>query len=206
MFKLHKINPMVRAIGTMGAIVAIAGGITYAQLTSNTVKLTNNTLNANAQLQIWDSNAKTWGNTVPGFNFTGMVPGGQPSQTEYFSLKNTGNTPLAINVKFDQPPTFTVVDPSGSSSTGNFNVNLNQAFLTLHCVSGSTNFWLPKGASPVNFNQLSGNGVTLSGVLPAGQQANCSVDASLGGGIVGNQTVMTVETNGFNLDFTGVAS
>jgi len=39
MLKLRHINPMVRAIGTMGAVAALVGGVTFAQQTSNTVML-----------------------------------------------------------------------------------------------------------------------------------------------------------------------
>jgi hypothetical protein len=45
MLHLHKINPMVRAIGTMGAVAGLVAGITFAQtLNSNQVKLTNDTI------------------------------------------------------------------------------------------------------------------------------------------------------------------
>jgi len=44
MLHLRNINPMVRAVGVMGAVSALVGGITFAQLTSNTVALSPNTL------------------------------------------------------------------------------------------------------------------------------------------------------------------
>lgn len=44
MLHLRNINPMVRAVGVMGAVGALVGGITFAQLTSNTVALSSNTL------------------------------------------------------------------------------------------------------------------------------------------------------------------
>jgi hypothetical protein len=44
MVSIRSINPMVRAVGTMGAVAAVVGGITFAALTSNTVALSPNTL------------------------------------------------------------------------------------------------------------------------------------------------------------------
>jgi len=40
MLNLRTMNPMVRAVGTMGAVSVLVGGITFASLTSNMVALT----------------------------------------------------------------------------------------------------------------------------------------------------------------------
>ena len=124
MLHLRNINPMVRAVGTMGAVSALVGGITFAQLTSNTVALSSNTLStASAHLKIGLTNDNVSGPTtlattnrttvntepgcsdakngsVPGFHLTGsngLVPG-QASDPLNFCLKNTGGLPLDLSV------------------------------------------------------------------------------------------------------------
>ncbi len=75
MFTIHKINPMVRAVGTMGAVAALVGGITFANLTSNTVALTpNNLTSATAALQIGPNCSTLNSSSTPGFAVTSLVP------------------------------------------------------------------------------------------------------------------------------------
>ena len=107
MFKtIRKISPMVRAVGTMGAVAAVVGGITFAQIPSNTVKLTDNTLTSGtAALAIGATNTCPTGDTAstPGMSFTNLQPT-VASGAFTFCLQNTGNVPL--NLTINTPTSF----------------------------------------------------------------------------------------------------
>jgi hypothetical protein len=98
MISIRNINPMVRAVGTMGAVAALAGGVTFAALSSNSVVLADNTLDsATATLAIGAgsscaSNTKV---STPGFDHAALVPGEATDPVE-FCLKNAGDVPLDI--------------------------------------------------------------------------------------------------------------
>lgn len=100
MMSIRKINPMARAVGTMGAVAAVAGGITFAALTSNTVALSANTLSsATAHLMI---GAAGTDNTCTADNATSVsgmdlkLTPGQKSDDFNFCLKNDGDVPLDL--------------------------------------------------------------------------------------------------------------
>ncbi len=94
---------ITRAVGVIGATVALVTGITFANLTSNTVTLTDNKLStATASLALVNGPNEVI--TLPGFNFVGLLPGVE-SATFPFKLRNTGSTPMVISATF---PGFTV--------------------------------------------------------------------------------------------------
>jgi hypothetical protein len=97
MFSINKINPMARAVGTMGAVAALVGGITFANFTSNTVALgPNNLTTASAALQIGDSGCNSLSSTsFPGITTANFSVTNPASET--FCLRNTGGVPLNIS-------------------------------------------------------------------------------------------------------------
>lgn len=145
MWSLRKINPMVRAVGTMGAVAALVGGITFADLNSNQVALTNNTLvSATAQLQI-GSNAEAFNNnSVAGMNST-LTPG-VPSSFTFF-LKNNGQAPLNITAS---------VPTSGNNS----DIPYSDITLSFDCGNGPVTFTLDAwaaGSAAIPGNPLGSN-------------------------------------------------
>jgi len=95
MLSIHKINPMFRAVGTVGAVAALVGGIT-----SNDVTLTANTINsATASLKVFDGS--TYTTTSTGFTVTNLVPG--TGVTNPFFLENDGGVALNLSVKSTIP-------------------------------------------------------------------------------------------------------
>jgi hypothetical protein len=100
--KLTKgIHPVLRAVGVVSAVVAIAGGATYAAMT-NTATLADNTIeSANANLQIW--NGSTFTNTAPGFHVAGLVPDHYTTPQNFY-FKNAGDTPLNVGAKVPEAP------------------------------------------------------------------------------------------------------
>ena len=110
MFHITKINPMVRAVGTMGAVVALVGGITFASLTSNTVTLADNQLSVtNDILRI--SNGGAFGTNVTGFNFSNLVINKESAQQPFY-FQNTANAALSLGVDVSSTPVVTSVNPA----------------------------------------------------------------------------------------------
>ncbi len=185
MLKLSKINPMARAIGTMGAIAALVGGITFAALSSNTVALTNNQLSsATTTLAIADGSVATTGcagagNTAPGMNFTGanaLTPG-QTSPAFPFCIKNTGTIPLNLTVSINQ-----------NAFNGDTGIQPGDVTLNITCDSGSSSGTL---------NQYTGG--TPLGAIAAGATDNCNATVQLA------STVSTSNASvpAFDISFVG---
>ena len=92
---------ITRAVGVIGATVALVAGVTFANLTSNNVTLTANQLStATASLMLLDGgNSDAPVNTLPGFNFVNLLPGVE-SSAFVFKLNNAGTSPLNISATF----------------------------------------------------------------------------------------------------------
>jgi hypothetical protein len=92
-----------RAVGSVGAVVALAGGITYAALTSNTATLSQSTISTGTTgLNIYDFSTNQWATSAPGFQITDLVPG--TGVDENFYLQNTGSTDLDVTAKVPTLP------------------------------------------------------------------------------------------------------
>lgn len=103
--KISKINPLARAVGVVGAVMALVTGVTFAAL-SDTATLTGNsigTASANANLLLWDGDS--FESSAPGFNFTGLEPG-EASKPFDFYLKNKGNVDLDLTAEIPALPAF----------------------------------------------------------------------------------------------------
>lgn len=97
MLSLRKINPMARAVGTMGIVATMVGAVTFANLTSNVVALDPNNIDVASASLVIDNNGSCADNsptTVTGLQSTNLAPGG--SVTKNFCIRNTGEVPLAI--------------------------------------------------------------------------------------------------------------
>jgi hypothetical protein len=208
MFKLRKISPMVRSIGTMGAVAAIVGGVTFAQLQSSPVTLTSNTITTSANLKISSDGGHTWGASATGFTFNGMVPGGQPSDSHTFYIKNVGPTPVELSMSIPIKPTFTT-NPSGE---GNSSVHDYYTYLNLSCVSGSNTFGLPSGQASSLAELFDDNGTLLVGqgknqqnLIKPGDTATCTADVNMASNAI-QGTVQSVTASRVDLNFVGIAS
>lgn len=88
-------------------IVGAGGGVSFAALISQQAKLAGNTIQtATANLQI-SGDGTNFSNTQPGFVFSNLVPGAQASPASGYPiyLKNTGGTPLALQIAISSLPT-----------------------------------------------------------------------------------------------------
>ena len=184
MISLRNINPMVRAVGTMGAVAALVGGITFASLTSNTVALSPNTLtSATAHLLIGDDNGsscETAGTAnVPGFTDVKMVPG-VASNPLAFCLKNDGDVPLDITTAI--PQAALVGSP----------ISPADVTLDMTCDNG--------GSSHGTLNQYTGG--TPLGNLGTGDSTDCTATVTLAPSFSGPGTTV----NSFDIQFVGTQS
>lgn len=181
MLKIFKINPLFRSIGIVAAVTALAGGITYASLNSNTAALSPNDLTSStAALGIGAGNGNACDNAgvgpVAGLD-TALIPG-VPSNPLYFCLSNTGSTPLNVTVGIPQGPL------SGSQ------IPANDVTLTLNCYGGTQ--------VSGTLDQFTGGSALVS--LGSGATTDCNAVATLTSNYTGQggQTV-----NSFDIDFVG---
>lgn len=99
----RKLSIIGRAVGSVGAVVALAGGITYAALTSNTATLSQSTISTGTTgLNIYDFSTNQWATSAPGFQITDLVPG--TGVDENFYLQNTGSADLDVTAKVPTLP------------------------------------------------------------------------------------------------------
>ncbi len=108
--KLRKLLPLTRAISVMSAVGITATLVTFAAMQSTGNALTGNTIQtASASLQI-STTGSYYSNSVPGFNFNDLIPGGaaQPAANNYMAyLKNTGTSGLSLSLTVPTAPTVT---------------------------------------------------------------------------------------------------
>lgn len=180
MINLRKISPMVRSIGTVGAVAGLVGAVTFANLTSNVVALDPNTLtSATAHLQISNDGGSTYSDTSVAGITANLVPG-VPSAPYAFKLKNTGDIPLNVSAHIPTDFTGSLVSP-------------NDVTLTLNCGTGDVSFTLAAWAG--------GSAAVNTGALAAGgAEFTCTEVVTLSGSYAGSggQTVTP-----FKVEFTG---
>jgi hypothetical protein len=181
---LRNINPMIRAIGTMGAVAALVGGVTFAAQSSNTVMLTDNTL-ASSTAALAISSGAACGTTAPtattaaGMNFNSLVPG-TASAAFSFCLWNSGTSDLGVSV----------TSPTDFSTSA---IPADDVALNFTC--GTT-------TDSVLLSALGTASVVDAGPLAAGTGQSCTVTATLNSSYTGSGGTVTP----FELDFSGTPS
>ncbi len=184
MLGISKINPMVRAIGTMGAVVAVVGGVTFAQLTTNTVTLASNTVSsASASLAIGNTAdcSTTTTTNVQGMNFTKLEPG-TASSPFTFCLHNTGDVPLQLTALVPGDFTGSQISPA--------DVSLKFSCASLAAPTAQT--------LTTTVAALNNAPVTFLNSLASKDDYSCTVTATLASTVTGGGTLTP-----FNLTFTG---
>jgi len=183
MISLRKINPMARAVGTMGVVAALVGAVTYADLSTTAVALAPNDITTGtASLVISAGAANTVagtcsspGSVTPGITDTALVPGGT-TPTVTFCLGNTGDVPLDIAASIPQ-------NLSGSVAAQNTTLTVSCPTLGGDLV-GTLSAWGPaafSGGSSLD----PGNAVTCT--------ASASLSSSYSG--QGGETIPTFQVN-----------
>ncbi len=127
--KIWKLLPLARAIGILSAVGIATTLVTFAAIQSNGNALTGNTIQtATAALQI-SKDEVTFSDSMPGFTFSGLVPGGaaQPADNSYVVyVRNVGTAALNLSLTVPAPPSITgtvdlskvsvLLTPSGTGS------------------------------------------------------------------------------------------
>lgn len=108
-------------------VISLAAGVAFALLQSRSL-LTGNTISTASANLLISTDGINYGQTVAGFNFANIIPGGYPAPADGYLvyLKNTGSTDLDLKFSVDNPPS----NP-GSADLAKINVALTD-------VSGST--------------------------------------------------------------------
>lgn len=179
-FSRRQVGPAKRwGLGRVAAllafIVVLSGGVAFAVLQSQQVKLTSNSVRtANAGLQL-SLNGTTFTDSQLGFDFNGIVPGGPavPEAGSNFWLKNTGGSPLNLKMTVTSTPS----NPE--------NVDLSKVNITLIPVgqgAGSQVFTLQSLLSSSTTGGVAINLTPLTGGASAkfGLQASMAADAISG--------------------------
>lgn len=118
-FMNKKLSAILRAVGALGAVTAIVGGVTFAALSSSATLAQSTISTANADLNIYNFSTNAWANSAPGFNITGLVPG--TGVTEEFYLQNDGDTALTVKARV---PVLPAAPEGGYGFTGFENVTV----------------------------------------------------------------------------------
>ena len=179
MLKFH-INPVARALFAIGAVAAIATGVTFAALNSQAT-LSGNTISATPGLQV-STDGSTYGSSIPGFAFN-VTPGDTTGVSETFDIKNTTSSTLSLSLAVPAAVTFT-----GGT------VNNSDVDLALTCTS-------PTLSLSSNLGSLTSAPVPITGSLTAGSSASCTINATMTSGAITSGTSVT--SNTFNLQFEG---
>jgi hypothetical protein len=197
MLKLYKISPMVRAVGTMGAVAALVGGITFALggQQSPPVTLSDTTVaTETAGLGIADGACAT--DTLPtssditasGDTITNLAPG--VASTDFdFCLANTGSAPQDITFN-----SSSVITATGDLTTSDVTLNVT-CTPTGTGIGATASLVLDTlGATP--------NTVTTGLGIAPGSYDNCTESATLGSTYTGTGGSLS----GFDLDFMGTTT
>jgi len=109
--KLWKLLPLARAIGILSAVGIATTLVTFAAIQSSGNALAGNTIQtATASLQISTDGTTFSSTNVPGFTFSGLVPGGSPqpgANNDIVYLKNSGTATLKLSLTIPTLPTVT---------------------------------------------------------------------------------------------------
>lgn len=83
--------------------VLAAAGVAYALLQTQ-ANLTGNSISTESAYLVISQNDTNYSQTTSGYDFTGIIPGVQASQTEHFLLKNAGSAALALKMGLISTP------------------------------------------------------------------------------------------------------
>lgn len=111
MVSIRHINPVIRAVVVIGAVMALATSVTFAALQSQAT-LTNNTIStATAGLKLWDGDS--FESSAPGVAVEGLIPGDWSEDYNIY-FQNDGEGPLFLSASVPAEPAL----PEGMEDYG----------------------------------------------------------------------------------------
>ena len=191
MKRFHNGRALVRAVGVVASVVIVVGGVTFAALQTQQVKLTGNiieTATANMQLS---SDGVNYTTSQSGFAFSNVLPGGQPVPQSGYNvyLRNNGATPLALKLAISSTPS----NPAS--------VDLNKVNLILTPVGGGSpqTFSLQ---SLIAGNASGGSAITAPAELFVGNTAHFTLQISMAADAI---TGSSASLGNIDFAFSGLA-
>ncbi|HSX36729.1 MAG TPA: hypothetical protein VLG13_01235 [Patescibacteria group bacterium] len=169
MKRYQNAKPLVRAIAVMAVVGIIVTGVTFAALQSQQAVLTGNTIEtASADLRV-SADGTTYTNTVAGFDFANIVPGGAavPTAGYNFYLKNFGGTPLLLKLGV------------GSTVANASNVDLSKVNVILAAVGSGAQPQTFTLAALIAANTTGGVSLTTPNPLMQGTQQKFAIQVSM---------------------------
>lgn len=184
----HQLKHLVRPLAVIVAVLVIASGVTFAALQSQPAKLTGNTIEtANANLQI-STDGTNFGTSQIGFAFANIVPGAQPATSYFFTLRNSGGTPLALKFAVSSTPS----NPA--------NVDLSKVTVNLTPTGGpGQSFTL---AALIAANSSGGLTITNPSQLFVGNRVTFTIEVTMAADAL---TGSSASLGNIDFAFTGVA-
>ena len=128
---------------------------------------------------------ETFGGSVQGLSFSGLVLGDSTGVTKTFKIKNASTTPMSLGMQIPTVPTF-----NGGT------VTLTKTHATLTCTGTAL------AMGPATISSLVGTDTPLTGGnLAGGATADCSLNITFDADAVTGGTSVT--SNNFDIRFTG---
>ena len=170
MVNIQKINPMARAIGVMGVVVALVAGVTFA-LTSQAT-LTENTISSvTADLLVNNTeDGEGDSNTDNGFSFANVTPGGA-GVTHNFLLRNNGDVSMTITVD--------ATDPSGGIPSNLDSTKVDVKFVNTSNGNAEATYTLDALINGAPENMPGVSGPSVNDQLVASEVNNFTVTVSM---------------------------
>lgn len=188
-YKRHSRWPS--AVSLAVSLTIILAGLTFAALQSQPAKLTGNTINTATVGLLLSTDGSNYSQSLPGFSFTGIVPGGGavPSGGNTFYIRNNGEVPLALKLAVANAPT----NPAG--------VDLNKVNIILTPTNGiAQSFSLQ---SLINANATGGLAVTAPKPLFVGNSASLTLKVSIDADAL---NAPSASLSNIEFAFTGIAT
>lgn len=193
MKRSRTINPVARAVFVMASVAALATGITFAALQSQSVALAGNTIEtASANLQV-SKDGTTYGSSVAGYDFANVMPGGAavPADGNIFYLKNAGTTNLALKLSVNGQKV--VNDPS---------LNLAKVWIVITAPDATVH----KLALSTLIGSYASGGTDLTVTLNAGTTGTFKVQVQMDADALSGGTASSATISNVDLTFGGTAA
>ncbi len=191
MQQIKNVKALARAVIVVAAVVIFVSSVTFAALQSQQSKLAGNSIQtATADLRL-STDGSTYTDSVAGFNFHDLVPGGQPMPVTGYSfyLKNGGGTALSLKLAVPSMPT----NPDGVDLS-----KVNVLLIPVGTGSGTQTFTLQSLLS-----SSASDGVALtSGNLGSGAVQQYKFQVSMSSDAVNGSSAML---GGIDFAFKGTA-
>ncbi|MDB5170106.1 MAG: hypothetical protein JWN82_502 [Candidatus Saccharibacteria bacterium] len=157
MLRRIRLTPLARLVAVSSAILLMLTGVSYALFKSNDVMIQGSTISSATARLLLSGNGTTYSDTLPGFAFLGVEPGGAPSPQPGYQVyfKNEGTSALALNISLSTA----LANPQ--------NARLDHVFLVVTPASGGQSTRL--SLASLYDAYAGGRSVSMNAQLPPGQ-------------------------------------